>query len=182
MPPARKTQKPQKRLPPPTAPPAGGLGVPPRGYAKCQGAVAILMADFVLEHLRQLYARFDGDLLLPMLLGEIAHHNISPLFTARNSGDRDARGLDWQKVKLGGVALLPCNAFSLSAATGIPRETVRRKIAQLVRLGWVRQDKKGQVFVVEKASQDFVPEFNVVTLNRFLHTARRIEKLLAEAR
>lgn len=157
------------------------LAVAPTGYERCAGPIAILMADFFLTHLNRLYQSFDGDLLLPIVLGEIAHHNVSPFFTARGTSGRqaDLRGF-WDKPGVKGM-LHGCNAFALSTATGIPRETVRRKIAQLVRLGYVRQDKKGELFLTKKPERDFLPEFNVITLNRLLNLARRIEGMLAEA-
>lgn len=153
----------------------------PLGYEKCSVPIAILMADFFMEHMLRLYQRFDGDLLLPIILGQVAHHSVSPVFTSL--GEPKAQGdiqHFWEKFKPDKV-MAPCNAFSLSAATGIPRETVRRKIRQLVRHGWVKQNQKGEVFLTPKPTHDFVPAFNVVTLNRFLQTSQRIQNMLAEA-
>ena len=153
----------------------------PLGYDQCSVPIAILMADFFMEHMLRLYHRFDRDLLLPIILGQIAHHSVSPVFTSL--GQPKAQGdiqHFWDRYKTDRV-MAPCNALSLSAATGIPRETVRRKIRQLVRHGWVKQNQKGEVFLTPKPTQDFVPAFNVVTLNRLLQTSQRIQRMLAEA-
>ena len=37
------------------------------------------------------------------------------------------------------------NGLSLAHATGIPRETVRRKLARLSARGWVERDARGQI-------------------------------------
>ena len=59
---------------------------------------------------------------------------------------------------------LPCNALSISDVTGIPRETVRRKLAKLVDLGWIEKtpddmyvitDRIGTVFAAFDDSQTY---------------------------
>jgi DNA-binding GntR family transcriptional regulator len=72
-----------------------------------------------------------------------------------------------------------CNPFSLSEATGIPRETVRRKIARLMQLGWLVRWPQSGYTVTAKPLQQFGPSFNVVRLNDFLDTAARLRALVA---
>jgi hypothetical protein len=46
------------------------------------------------------------------------------------------------------------NIESISLSSGIPRETVRRKIYEMLETGWVGRDAKGRVFVTNKATQE----------------------------
>ena len=51
----------------------------------------------------------------------------------------------------------PINIQSISECTGIPRETVRRKVAQLIESRWVGRDDAGLLFVLPQASRDLKP-------------------------
>jgi len=48
----------------------------PDRYELHKGEVAIIMGHFFVRYLNLLYREFEGDLLSPIVLGEIAHHNI----------------------------------------------------------------------------------------------------------
>jgi hypothetical protein len=154
---------------------------PPPGYEKCGVAITILMADFFLEHMLRLYHEFDGDLVMSVVLGEIGHHNVSPFFTTRGSSGSVNNVQHLWSRKDDEMILAPCNAFSLSVATGIPRETIRCKVRILIKRGWVKQNEKGEIFLTAKPREHFVPEFNIFTLKRFLQTSQRIQEMLAEA-
>lgn len=97
-------------------------------------------------HLRQ---AFDGDLDMMLVLAVI--------------GDR-TRPEDWTRelVDYGNLTLddvgqarqLPLNLQSISDFTGIPRETVRRKIAALEKRGWIARVAEGHIMATDKASAD----------------------------
>ncbi|MEZ5925747.1 MAG: helix-turn-helix domain-containing protein [Hyphomicrobiaceae bacterium] len=46
------------------------------------------------------------------------------------------------------------NASSIAEYTGIPRETVRRKVNELIHKGWVSRDDNGDLVPTEKAAHD----------------------------
>jgi len=71
-----------------------------------------------------------------------------------------------------------CNAYSLSNATGIPRETVRRKAAELVRRGWITRDEKGGFLVAPEASRHFSADFNLQSLVDLLETAEALRAIM----
>ncbi|MBF0255171.1 MAG: helix-turn-helix domain-containing protein [Gammaproteobacteria bacterium] len=50
----------------------------------------------------------------------------------------------------------PINLQSIAECSGIPRETVRRKLQQMEGLGWVSKDDQGHYAATAKASQDLV--------------------------
>jgi hypothetical protein len=152
---------------------ANDAQTPPAPKRSALRAIAIALARHEIRKLKRFYAEFDHDILLPLLLGEIALHNIGVLenaIGARDDGDDDAPG-----------ALKPCNAYSIAAATGLPRETVRRKIARLVELGWISRRPNGHLYVTENALEHFGGLLRSHDLPDLLETADRVRKLLAEA-
>lgn len=134
------------------------------------------MGWFLLRHLQRVRVAFDGDFLLAIVLGEIAHHNICHYYS---SGRRiqGARGVDYENPD-GLPVLEACNAYSLSTATGIPRETVRRKAAELVNRGWVKRDARGGYLVTPEASRHFSTDFNVRSLADLMETADALRNIL----
>lgn len=84
----------------------------------------------------------DIDLVSISLLNEIAQHNLEPFI---KGGKREfPKTAEEMKLMRG------CNAFSLSQSTGVPRETVRRKVKQLVDLGWIEPHNRKGLFITSK--------------------------------
>jgi len=73
--------------------------------------------------------------------------------------------------------LRPCNALSVSAATGVPRETVRRKVRWLEQKGWLRIGERGRLSVVNGISKDF-QDFDIETTERLLECLQAITRVL----
>lgn len=145
-------------------------------YEKHKSAVAIIMGHFFLRYLNLLYREFEGDLVLPMVLGEIAHHNIFRFFSRKgNIIEVHEQLLTHPESK---QHLEPTNAFSISHATGIPRETVRRKIEKLEKKGWIVKNNRGEVFMSETVSEHFMKDFNKKLLSELLETTECIRELL----
>jgi hypothetical protein len=132
-------------------------------------AAAILLARYQIRSLRRLFEEFERDILLPLLLGEIALHNIGAL----ENGSEAVLGGDGATVA---AQLRPCNAYSIAAATGLPRETVRRKIVRLVELGWILRQSNGHLFLTPRAIQHFGNLLGSRDLPELLDTAERIRR------
>ena len=97
----------------------------------------------------QLRTRFDGDLELMLVLAVIGERTrpenwMPELLTYRQltRGSEDAH------------LQHPINVQSVSDFSGIPRETVRRKVGILERKGWILRDKDGRLSVSRTAGQD----------------------------
>lgn len=134
------------------------------------------MGWFLLRHLQRVRVAFDGDFLLAIILGEIAHHNICHYYSS-GKRIRGTRGVDYEHPD-GLPRLQSCNAYSLSNATGIPRETVRRKASELVKRGWVNRDKRGGFLVAPEASKHFSADFDVRSLTDLFETADELRMVL----
>lgn len=138
-----------------------------------QRVAALLLSRYNLRYLVRLYAAFEGDLLLPIVLGEVALYNASGLLpddpaalAASFCDDPDH------------IPLHPCNAFSISSSTGIPRETVRRKVSHLIQHGWIDRDTRGGLSITPKAMALCLNPFHDDNQSDFLSTADRVRAAL----
>ena len=138
--------------------------------------VTYVLGRFFTEHLIRVYKAFDGDLTAAIVLGTIGQYNYRRYY--------DEIGKDapegWHSLIARGAHLeyaRPCNAMSVSQSTGIPRETVRRKIRQLIARGWLRRDGPDELFVTSEPSRHFA-EFDLDTLESFYDAAQKIVELV----
>lgn len=131
-----------------------------------------------VRHLLSVYRAFDGDLVAAIVLGEVAHHNLTPLLDRARTPRQLSEALRAQGAAVART-FAPTNTFSIAQATGIPRETVRRKVASLTRRGWLVKDADGSLFVAANTHASFAA-LHVERLNDLLQTARAIETLLHE--
>lgn len=159
------------------------LPASPHGVVR---AVVWLLVRHEIRNLRHWFEAFDRDILLPILLGEIALHNIGAFenggkpTTAAGAPASDAPlALDGSMPEV--RSFRPCNAYSIAAATGLPRETVRRKIGRLVELGWVTRRGNGHLFVTEAALEHFGSILSARELTELIDTADQVRKLLPES-
>jgi hypothetical protein len=120
----------------------------------------------ITEHLVRLSRAFEGDLTAAVVLGTIGQYNVRRFHdeVVTKSGTTLLEALRSGAHR---EHLRPCNAMSVASSTGIPRETVRRKIAWLVARGWVRRAGRDQLYIDEGVVRDFA-EFNVATVELFV--------------
>lgn len=105
-------------------------------YPLCAAA---LSNHLLTTQARTQLALFDGDLLKAYLLAEI--HSRHPVAQARHGQD--------------GPSYAYSNIHSLAEATGVPRETVRRKVMQLIADGWVQRLKNGGLLLSAQRRADY---------------------------
>ena len=107
----------------------------------------------LLPLLRRHYAYLAKDLIAPLLdllqVGrEICDGDLDKLFIVlvvamRTAEDRRILDLDLDDVLSGAVDIYPSlstNVRSIADSTGIPKESVRRKVAALVEAGWILRE------------------------------------------
>jgi hypothetical protein len=95
---------------------------------------------------------FSGDmdrLLVLCVIGDrtLAAKNVPDNFTLNDLGGARAQQ----------VRKEPINLQSIADFSGIPRETVRRKLRDLVALGWVEKDRQGHFAATSKAAHELAP-------------------------
>ncbi|MGD9869997.1 MAG: hypothetical protein AB7S63_02960 [Thauera sp.] len=148
-------------------------------------SAALILAQHEIRSVRRWFDEFERDILLPILLGEIALHNVGALQhgLARRAHNGHAHK---KHVKPGELPdelmhkMNPCNAYSIAAATGLPRETVRRKIVRLVDMGWIVRNDSGHLYITEGALEQFGALLSSRALGELLETADRLRTLLEE--
>lgn len=142
--------------------------------------VAYLFSLFTVPYMRNIYREFGGDMLLNIVVGEIGTRNVSQFFqsasldTTKHSSYYEAM-LD--EVDENPRLLRPCNALSISDATGIPRETVRRKVNALIKMGWVQQNEKGHLYLTSKVAKHF-ERFLLSSIESLLPAAHALDDVL----
>lgn len=146
-------------------------------YQANKSVLALFMANFFLRFLNLLYRKFEGDILLPIVLGEIAHHNVARFFSRR--GDWAEICSQIQTIYNRARQTSPCNAHSISKATSIPRETVRRKIDSLLRKGWLKKGPQAEVFISNTVGEYFIENFNKALLREFLEASACLNRVLS---
>jgi hypothetical protein len=147
-------------------------------YEAHKSAIAIIMSHFFLRYLNLLYREFEGDIVLPMVLGEIAMHNICRFYSPKSSSIEVHEQMTNFAERL--KNLEPSNAFSISEATGIPRETVRRKIDKLEKKGWIVKHGRGEVFISETVVAHFTKDLSRSILAELLETSDCVRNYLQD--
>ncbi len=95
---------------------------------------------------------FNSDLDLFLVLCIIGDRTFS---TEHAPSDMDFD--NWSSASPREVQSIEINAQSLSDYSGIPRETVRRKLNILVEKGWVERDHRGYITATAKAKEELAP-------------------------
>ena len=139
--------------------------------------VSFLLSRFTVPYLRTMYREFEGDILMNIVIGEIGTRNMGQFYEAnRNSATFESRLGDVNEHR---SVLRPCNALSISDASGIPRETVRRKVNALIERGWVSQDGRGHLYLTHEAAQHF-QRFLPQLIDELLPVADELKELLQD--
>ncbi|MCZ7652735.1 MAG: helix-turn-helix domain-containing protein [Thermoanaerobaculia bacterium] len=136
-----------------------------------RGAINLTINGFFLDYLLRVRRAFRGDIEAAIVLGEVAHHNYLPwVARARQDACRLEALLAQPDQDL---RPLPANAQSIAAATGIPRETVRRKLAKLAAQGWLEVRGRAEYFVTDAPGEHFAG-FTFELLHLFLGVAEAL--------
>lgn len=95
---------------------------------------------------------FGGDLDRFLVLCVVGDRSLS-----RGRTRPDLTYAEFEAGEAGLIMPEPLNARSISDYSGIPRETVRRKVQELMDLGWVERDDSGYLRATTKVRTDLAP-------------------------
>ncbi len=151
------------------------MAIDPKVYDQNFYRVSFLLSRFTVPYLRNIYREFDGDILLNIVIGEIGTRNLGQFYEASRTSDTFESRLD--DVNEHQRVLRPCNALSISDATGIPRETVRRKVNALIQRGWVSQNQRGHLYLTPSVAQHY-QKFLLELIEELLPVSRELSELL----
>jgi hypothetical protein len=147
-------------------------------YEQRRGEIRLHMSHFFLRYLNDIFQAFEGDLAMAIILGEISHHNTCRHFSPDQDSKESMLSLQTDPAQWDGME--GCNAYSVSCASGIPRETVRRKIGLMKQRGWLEEIPKQGLRITQACADHFGADFSMRFLNGMLRASRRIEALLAD--
>lgn len=146
-------------------------------YRRNQRYLAFLTNGFLVSQLLRVLHAFEGDLLAAIVLGEIAQHNVQQFFRSHQfrlaDGAEQALADPGRRERL----LRPSNALSISVATGIPRETVRRRIERLVQQGWIVRNRRGHLYAADALVERFA-HFHLETARSVVEAAEAVRQAL----
>lgn len=134
--------------------------------------VLMTLSHFTVPLLSRIYRAFHGDMVAAIVLGEIALRNTEAWLCDHGNPEDVIRDL----VRRSEV-MRPCNALSIAQACGLPRETVRRKVATLIERGYIYRSDDGHLYISADVRSDFT-DMNDTLIDAILTTAQRLESLL----
>ncbi len=136
-----------------------------------------LINRFTTGYLRRAYQVFDGDLVMALVFGEIAQYNVSRALR-KLMAESEKKPQNWKHLVTAFTLekVAPCNALSISEATGIPRETVRRKVRELEVRQWLRREGSNRLSVAPHISNQ-LEFFTLEILQEFIDTMHLVNDL-----
>jgi hypothetical protein len=154
------------RIPEPM--PNRSLDAGPEHGARSSNQQAVTM--LFVRHLKSVYRAFDGELLEAIVLGEVGHHNLSAYFADAKKARRSGQVPPPMPKE---YDYLPTNTHSIAQATGIPRETVRRKVKALVSRGWL-QRRRDRSLILTPVPFEHFRELREELTEDFLSTSKEV--------
>jgi hypothetical protein len=138
--------------------------------------IAFAVNRHVLHHMYRITSELGLDFDTAFVLGTLAHLNIAPGLYPGAVPETVLR-------PDGMVASepVPVRLAHLSAVTGLPRESVRRRLAQLQALGKVERTVHGLWITRERGVDESLYQFTRDTVRNLLRTADEVESLLGRA-
>lgn len=135
------------------------------GFGRNYPAYQYAFVNFLVDHLADLSRSYGGDFQQILILAIIGQRRLDVL-----------RGVE--RADLPAPEAMAISASRLADVTGIPRETVRRKLEALRRKGWVVQGTDGAwSLVVDEGGQDLPVRRDHAELD--WRARRRIARLVA---
>jgi DNA-binding MarR family transcriptional regulator len=127
------------------------MAVDQESLEKHFGCIWPVHNDAFCELLVKLRREFNGDLDRMLVLAIIGSRHLARDRITHLSYDQIVSGKKPEK------APYPINVQSIADYSGIPRETVRRKVRDLEQLGWIEKSDKGHLTIGQRAVQDLAP-------------------------
>lgn len=139
------------------------------------GKIAFTTNRFIIHHMRRLMTDMDMDAESAIVWGLLGQMNVAHYM---HYGKGDVRQFD----ELGNVAprtgMKPVRLTDIIQVTGLPRETVRRKLKILQEKGKVTQTETRHWMILESGVDADVVNFTKATTRLLLETARDVAQLL----
>lgn len=139
--------------------------------------VAFIANRHLIDHMRRISSAINMDLDSAMLWGLVAHMNVArsivPGTPASEVMTADGKfGKMFHPVRLADVALV----------SGLPRETVRRKLEFLKNKGHLAKTEDGSWVHVQGSVDENTIQFTIDNIRRLIAASKQIEAILSEVK
>ena len=146
-------------------------------FEKSFSMVAFATNRHLVDHMQRLITLLDMDADSAMLWGLVAHLSVA---NAMHPGALPSDLLAPDGFMLGEAR--PVRLADLVQVSGLPKETVRRKLEKLREHGKVERTEDGRWVAPRSGVDAATYEFTRESVKRLLQTARVIENILQHAR
>ena len=166
------------RSPPQTAPTTASPADFDAAFDRAFVLVSYVMNRFLVDHMLRVARELtDGDFVSMVVLAVLAHQNVAHLLPP---GSSPSRVLDTRGRVPPRVGLRPLRLRDVVQITGIPRETVRRKLERLAAGRWIERQDEGWVVSRARAEPE-MREISRESVRRFLAAADEMARALWQA-
>lgn len=124
---------------------------------------------FLVDHMRRASHELELDLESLIILGVLAHTNISASVTPGQPLTSELP-----------IAITPIRTSDISVICNIPKETTRRKLEKLKDRGIISRNAEGLWLINGSGIDEKTRTFTKETIKRLLQTAKSIEALLEQ--
>lgn len=123
---------------------------------------------FLVDHMRRSSKELNMDLESLVILGALAHSNISASVLPGSHYNTANNEINLTPIRTSDISLI-CN---------IPKETTRRKLEKLKKMGYVARNDKGLWQINREGIKDEIRALTKEMIKRLLKTAKTIETIL----
>lgn len=143
-------------------------------FQRAFGLLAFTVNRHIIDHIRRINVDLGMDPETALIWGTLAHLNILPCLPLGCDPMEFLNELGMRHE----AQLKPVKLSELAQISGLPRETVRRKLGLLLDLKKVERTSDGRWIYLSEAIGDEEREFTRVTTLRLLRTAQALLDIL----
>lgn len=160
-----------------SASPGAGAGGDMEHFDKVFSLVAFAVNRHIVDHLLRFARQFGPDYQMLVIWAVLAHQCVLHLVPLGVRADAILN--DRGRLADPDPDLHPVRQRDLSQITGIPKETVRRKLLKLEQNGWIARKGNGWVMVATSIDPE-LREFSRESARRLLVVADQIRAMLRQ--
>lgn len=143
-------------------------------FQRAFGLLAFSVNRHIVDHMRRISVELSMDPESAQIWGSLAHLNVLPNLPLGTDPMVLLDELGHKKD----VKLQPIRLSELAQVTGLPRETVRRKLENLRKQGKVSRTEDGKWVYLSAGITEAEREFTRNTVRQFLMTAQTLLSIL----
>lgn len=146
-------------------------------FLKVFSLAAFMCNRHIVDHMRRVSVGAGVDLETCFVWGILAHMNVS---RKMHPGAKLEDILNPDGMY--NAELTPARLIDVSIVSGLPRETVRRKLIKLQEAGKVTKTSDGRWVLLSSGITQETIDFTIETARQLVNTAKQLEELLSHVK